>query len=92
MAEHSIIGDILGLLSAVSYGLFTGTLFVLAEVITPTISLNSVKFFWPIATVLLKKISGKEGEGADVQKVFGYIGLFTLVAMWWLGEVSCGFS
>lgn len=55
--EHSITGDILGLLSAVSYGLFT---------------------------VLLKKFAGKEGEGADVQKVFGYIGLFTLVALWWL--------
>ena len=23
-----------------------------------------------------------------MQKVFGYIGLFTLVALWWLGEVS----
>jgi hypothetical protein len=45
MAEHSIIGDILGLLSAVSYGLFTGTLFMLTEVITPTISLNSVNLF-----------------------------------------------
>lgn len=55
--EHTITGDILGLLSAVSYGLFT---------------------------VLLKKFAGKEGEGADVQKVFGYIGLFTLVALWWL--------
>eukprot|EP00250_Pteridium_aquilinum_P003432 c13739_g1_i1 orf=224-1405(+) len=56
-SEHSLTGDILGLLSAVSYGLFT---------------------------VLLKKFAGKEGEGADVQKVFGYIGLFTLVALWWL--------
>eukprot|EP00250_Pteridium_aquilinum_P011970 c20424_g1_i1 orf=325-1512(+) len=57
MSEHSLIGDALGLLSAVTYGLFT---------------------------VLLKKFAGKEGEGIDVQKVFGYIGLFTLVAMWWL--------
>ncbi|KAH7442421.1 hypothetical protein KP509_03G087900 [Ceratopteris richardii] len=57
MSKHSLVGDALGLLSAVTYGIFT---------------------------VLLKKFSGHEGEGADVQKVFGYIGLFTLVAMWWL--------
>lgn len=36
--------------------------------------------------VLLKKFSGEEGEKADVQKLFGYIGLFTLVALWWLGK------
>lgn len=35
--------------------------------------------------VLLKKFSG-EGERVDVQKLFGYIGLFTLVALWWLGK------
>ncbi|CAL5435156.1 unnamed protein product [Camellia sinensis] len=35
-------------------------------------------------TVLLRKFSGEEGERADVQKLFGYIGLFTLVALWWL--------
>lgn len=45
-------------------------------------------FEWLAVLVLLKKFAGKEGEGADVQKVFGYIGLFTLVALWWLGEVS----
>ncbi|KAF4373113.1 hypothetical protein CsatB_008452 [Cannabis sativa] len=55
--ERSLVGDVFGLLSAVSYGLFT---------------------------VLLKKFSGEEGENADVQKLFGYIGLFTLVALWWL--------
>lgn len=55
--ERSLIGDLFGLLSAVSYGLFT---------------------------VLLKKFSGEEGEKADVQKLFGYVGLFTLVALWWL--------
>ncbi|KAL8498763.1 hypothetical protein ACS0TY_021910 [Phlomoides rotata] len=33
-------------------------------------------------TVLLKKFSGAEEE--RVQKLFGYIGLFTLVALWWL--------
>ncbi|CAJ1972069.1 unnamed protein product [Sphenostylis stenocarpa] len=55
--QHSVVGDLLGLLSAVSYGLFT---------------------------VLLKKVSGEEGERVDVQKLFGYIGLFTLLALWWL--------
>lgn len=38
-------------------------------------------------TVLLKKFAGEEGEGVDVQKLFGYIGLFTLVALWWLGVI-----
>lgn len=55
--QHSIIGDIFGLLSAVSYGIFT---------------------------VLLKKLAGAEGEKVDVQKFFGYIGLFSLVTLWWL--------
>ncbi|CAJ1973695.1 unnamed protein product [Sphenostylis stenocarpa] len=54
--KHSLVGDLFGILSAISYGLFT---------------------------VLLKKFSG-EGERVDVQKLFGYIGLFTLVALWWL--------
>ncbi|OMO96008.1 Drug/metabolite transporter [Corchorus olitorius] len=34
-------------------------------------------------TVLLKKFSG-EGERVDMQKLFGYIGLFALVGLWWL--------
>lgn len=55
--KRSLVGDLFGLLSAVSYGLFT---------------------------VLLKRFTGEEGERADVQKLFGYIGLFTLVALWWL--------
>ncbi|KAJ9184049.1 hypothetical protein P3X46_007831 [Hevea brasiliensis] len=55
--KRSLVGDLFGLLSAVSYGLFT---------------------------VLLKKFAGEEGERVDVQKLFGYIGLFTLVALWWL--------
>lgn len=38
------------------------------------------------AAVLLKKFSGEEGERVDVSKLFGYIGLFTLVALWWLGK------
>lgn len=39
-------------------------------------------------SVLLKKYAGSEEEGdkADVQKLFGYIGLFTLLGLWWLGE------
>lgn len=56
-AKHSIKGDIFGLLSAVSYGLFT---------------------------VLLKRFAGSDGVKADMQKVFGYIGLFTITFMWWL--------
>ncbi|XVE53506.1 hypothetical protein DITRI_Ditri03aG0008700 [Diplodiscus trichospermus] len=55
--RHSIMGDIFGLLSAISYGLFT---------------------------VLLKKSAGSEGEKVDVQKFFGYIGLFSLLGLWWL--------
>ncbi|PRQ26706.1 putative EamA domain-containing protein [Rosa chinensis] len=55
--KHSLVGDLFGLSSAMSYGLFT---------------------------VLLKKFGGEGGEKADVQKLFGYIGLFTLVALWWL--------
>ncbi|KAF5461394.1 hypothetical protein F2P56_017498 [Juglans regia] len=55
--KRSLVGDLFGLLSAMSYGLFT---------------------------VLLKKFAGEEGERIDVQKLFGYIGLFSLVAMWWL--------
>ncbi|KAA8521728.1 hypothetical protein F0562_012401 [Nyssa sinensis] len=55
--KHSIIGDIFGLLSAVSYALFT---------------------------VLLKKSAGSEGDKVDVQKFFGFIGLFTLLGLWWL--------
>nr|GME20469.1 uncharacterized vacuolar membrane protein YML018C [Ipomoea batatas] len=35
-------------------------------------------------TVLLKKFAGEEGERVDMQKLFGYMGLFTLVALWWL--------
>ncbi|XP_057523556.1 uncharacterized vacuolar membrane protein YML018C-like [Amaranthus tricolor] len=55
--ERSLVGDLFGLLSAMSYGLFT---------------------------VLLKKYAGEEGGKVDVQKLFGYIGFFTLVALWWL--------
>uniref|UniRef100_A0A5B6ZLK3 Uncharacterized protein n=1 Tax=Davidia involucrata TaxID=16924 RepID=A0A5B6ZLK3_DAVIN len=55
--KRSLAGDLFGLLSAMTYGLFT---------------------------VLLKKFAGEEGERVDLQKLFGYIGLFTLVALWWL--------
>lgn len=36
-------------------------------------------------TVLLKKSAGSEGEKVGVHKFFGYIGLFTLLGLWWLG-------
>ncbi|KAJ7550991.1 hypothetical protein O6H91_07G128400 [Diphasiastrum complanatum] len=56
-SKHDIQGDILGLLSAAFYGLFT---------------------------VLLKKVAGEGGGMADIQKIFGYIGLFILLTLWWL--------
>ncbi|EPS74172.1 hypothetical protein M569_00582, partial [Genlisea aurea] len=56
-SERSLDGDLYGVLSAVTYGLFT---------------------------VLLKKFSGDDGEKVDVQKLFGYIGLSTLVSLWWV--------
>ncbi|CAN6277138.1 unnamed protein product [Urochloa humidicola] len=55
--ERTLLGDMFGLMSAITYGLFT---------------------------VLLKKFCGEEGEKVDVQKLFGYLGLFSLVALWWL--------
>ncbi|XP_021689627.2 uncharacterized transporter C405.03c isoform X2 [Hevea brasiliensis] len=55
--RHSIMGDIFGLFSAISSGLFA---------------------------VLLKRCAGSEGEKVDMQKFFGYIGLFTLLGLWWL--------
>lgn len=35
-------------------------------------------------TVMLKKYGGEEGHGVDMQKLFGFIGLFTLFFAWWL--------
>ncbi|KQJ84953.1 uncharacterized transporter C405.03c [Brachypodium distachyon] len=56
--QRTLLGDMFGLLSAVSYGLFT---------------------------VLLKKFAGGEGSGkVDVQKLFGFLGLFSLCLLWWL--------
>ncbi|RWR75592.1 hypothetical protein CKAN_00398200 [Cinnamomum micranthum f. kanehirae] len=46
-------------------------------------SLNVAKVV-AVFVMLLKKFCGAEGERIDVQKLFGYIGLFTLVALWWL--------
>ena len=42
--------------------------------------------------VLLKKFAGEEGKKVDVQKLFGYVGLFTLVALWWLGKAKLSFE
>ncbi|KAK6119553.1 hypothetical protein DH2020_046720 [Rehmannia glutinosa] len=44
----------------------------------------SVKEVANALSLLLKKFSGEEGERVDVQKLFGYIGLCTLVLLWWL--------
>lgn len=35
--------------------------------------------------VLLKKFAGSEGDKVNVPRFFGYIGLFTLLGLWWLG-------
>jgi solute carrier family 35 protein F5 len=41
-----------------------------------------------IIPVLLKKFAGGEGsEKVDVQKLFGFLGLFTLCLLWWLGKI-----
>ncbi|XP_051137478.1 thiamine-repressible mitochondrial transport protein THI74-like [Andrographis paniculata] len=40
--------------------------------------------FYGLFTVLLKRSAGSEGDKVDVQKFFGYIGLFTLLGLWWL--------
>lgn len=37
--------------------------------------------------VLLKKFAGG-GERVDMQKLFGFIGLFTLLVLWWLGKIK----
>lgn len=39
-----------------------------------------------IGIVLLKKLAGSGGDKIDVQKFFGYVGLFTIVGLWWLGK------
>ncbi|KAK8513508.1 hypothetical protein V6N13_002244 [Hibiscus sabdariffa] len=36
-----------------------------------------------LQAVLLKKSAGS-GEKVDMQKFFGYVGLFTLLGLWWL--------
>ncbi|XP_059431609.1 uncharacterized vacuolar membrane protein YML018C-like [Corylus avellana] len=57
ITNHSFLGYLFALLSAMTDGLFT---------------------------VLLKKFAGEDGEKVDMQKLFGYIGLFSLVSLWWL--------
>ncbi|GLT72075.1 hypothetical protein SLA2020_440380 [Shorea laevis] len=52
---------------------FLGYLFALLSAVTDG-----------LFTVLLKKFAGEDGEKVDMQKLFGYIGLFSLVSLWWL--------
>lgn len=40
--------------------------------------------FYGLFTVLLKKSAGSKGDKVEVQKFFGYIGLFTFLGLWWL--------
>lgn len=35
-------------------------------------------------TVLLKKSARSDRDKVDIQKLFGYIGLFTIIGLWWL--------
>jgi hypothetical protein len=39
-------------------------------------------------SVMLKRYAGEEGEKVDMQRVFGFMGLFILVGSWWLGVNS----
>ncbi|KAJ8753271.1 hypothetical protein K2173_017893 [Erythroxylum novogranatense] len=39
---------------------------------------------YALFTVLLKKLAGKDGRKVDMQKLYGFIGLFTLICLWWL--------
>ncbi|CAI5530233.1 unnamed protein product [Closterium sp. Naga37s-1] len=60
LPSQHLVGDIFGLLSAVSYGVYT---------------------------TLLRKYVGDDEAGeekADMQKVFGFIGLVTLLGLWWI--------
>lgn len=82
--KHSITGDIYGLLSAISFGLFTGkACYVRKWYENSDAWLLTDDLF---QAVLLKKFAGSEGHKGDVQKLFGYIGLFSLVGLWWLGK------
>lgn len=96
---RSLVGDLCGLLSAMTYGLFTGwiLLLVFQSFCCNRHLFNSFHMLHyhannhlksNLAAVLLKRLSGAEGERIDVQKLFGYIGLFTLVTLWWLGKDS----
>lgn len=38
--------------------------------------------------VLLQKFSGEQGERVDIQKLYGYIGLFTFLGLWWVGKIE----
>lgn len=40
-------------------------------------------------SVLLKKSAGS-GEKADTERLFGYLGTFTLFGLWWLGNGHYG--
>uniref|UniRef100_K3Y828 EamA domain-containing protein n=1 Tax=Setaria italica TaxID=4555 RepID=K3Y828_SETIT len=84
--ERTLLGDMFGLMSAIAYGLFTGRLFYFSALFAVNFMNLTAKCF-NIVPVLLKKFCGEEGEKVDVQKLFGYLGLFSLVALWWLGNI-----
>ena len=76
--RRTFVGDVLGLLSAVSYGLFTGLL------LNAYIHSEYVLMCGGGGAVLLNKFCGHEER--RVQKLFGYIGLSTIVSLWWLSK------
>ncbi|CAK7353986.1 unnamed protein product [Dovyalis caffra] len=50
-----------------------------------TLERNLSELFGVMAvSLLLKKCAGSDGDKVDVQKCFGYIGLFALLGLWWL--------
>ncbi|WOL01145.1 hypothetical protein Cni_G09859 [Canna indica] len=83
-----LVRDLFGLLSAMTYVLFTSPwhliilifMIVLADYVLLKLNINMNN------AVLLKKFVGEEGEEVDVQKLFGYVGLFTFVSLWWLSK------
>lgn len=42
-----------------------------------------------MCSVLLEKSAGS-GEKADMERFFGYLGIFTLFGLWWIGNGHFG--
>jgi len=86
--KHSINGDIFGLLSAVCYGLFTGTNNQLKWILfhDDNICLSSnfdLNIIDQLIAVLLKNSAGS-GDMVDMENIFGCIGIYSFLGFWWL--------